>query len=212
MWYRGSHISTETIGDTYKQGESKIEVGEVRKQIDVSLHHLLQRCSIMTCQNLQVSVRGHRQHIRQWLAKAALMGVGQLKLVECHRPRPRKDRYIYQGPQIILSVDCDAFGLTANVSGIKGPGNPLTVRAVMRFWNTWACIPSSVLIQLQCPLISSWIQPFPESINVWYRMRQLCQGNSPSLFLFSLLSIPNLSVSTGSVNSDYDHYGHSHMM
>jgi hypothetical protein len=43
---------------------------------------------------------------------------------------PREDkgiRYIYQGPQIILSVDCDAFGLTANVSGIKVPGDPLTL-------------------------------------------------------------------------------------
>jgi hypothetical protein len=33
---------------------------------------------------------------------------------------------LHQGPQIILSVDCDAFGLTANVSGIKVPGDPLT--------------------------------------------------------------------------------------
>jgi hypothetical protein len=45
---------------------------------------------------------------------------------------PREDkwyqvRYIYQGPQIILSMDCDAFGLTADVSGIKVPGNPLTL-------------------------------------------------------------------------------------
>jgi hypothetical protein len=38
--------------------------------------------------------------------------------------------YIYQGPQIILSVDCDAFGLTADVSGIKVPGDPLTISLI----------------------------------------------------------------------------------
>jgi hypothetical protein len=42
---------------------------------------------------------------------------------------PREDKQYqvyYQGPQIILSVDCDAFGLTANMSGIKVPGDSLT--------------------------------------------------------------------------------------
>jgi hypothetical protein len=32
---------------------------------------------------------------------------------------------VYKGPQIILSVDCDTFGLTADVLGIKVPGDPL---------------------------------------------------------------------------------------
>jgi hypothetical protein len=39
---------------------------------------------------------------------------------------------LYQGPQIILSVDCDAFGLTANVLGIKVPGDPLTCSVKQR--------------------------------------------------------------------------------
>jgi hypothetical protein len=30
-------------------------------------------------------------------------------------------------------------------------------------------------MQLECPLISSWIQPSPESIDMWYVMRWLCQ-------------------------------------
>jgi hypothetical protein len=52
-----------------------------------------------------VSIRKHRWHICQLLAKAALTGVGWLKLVECHQPRPREDTlyqiYIYHRPQQI---------------------------------------------------------------------------------------------------------------
>jgi hypothetical protein len=43
-----------------------------------------------------------------------------------------------------------------------------------RFWNTWTCILSSVLMQLGCPLISLWIQASPESIDmVWNETAQL---------------------------------------
>jgi hypothetical protein len=49
-------------------------------------------------------VRGHRWHICQWLAKAALTGVGRLKLVECHRPCLQEDtlyQILYHRPQQI---------------------------------------------------------------------------------------------------------------
>jgi hypothetical protein len=52
--------------------------------------------------------------------------------------------------------------------------SPQVLRTVMRFWNTWTCILSSILMWLGCPLISSWIQPSLESIDVWYGMRWLC--------------------------------------
>jgi hypothetical protein len=58
--------------------------------------------------------------------------VGRLKLVECHRPRPRKDTVsdIYTTDHNRLpSVDCDAFGLTADVSGIKVWVIPLQIGA-----------------------------------------------------------------------------------
>jgi hypothetical protein len=44
---------------------------------------------------LPSTVRGHQRHICQWLAKAALTGVGRLKLVECHWPCPCEDT-LYQ--------------------------------------------------------------------------------------------------------------------
>jgi hypothetical protein len=47
------------------------------------------------CDGLRATVRGHQWHIHQRLAKAALMGVGRLKLVECHRPCPHEDT-LYQ--------------------------------------------------------------------------------------------------------------------
>jgi hypothetical protein len=37
IWYQSSWICTETKGNTYRQDESRIERGGLRKQIDVLL-------------------------------------------------------------------------------------------------------------------------------------------------------------------------------
>jgi hypothetical protein len=115
-----------------------------------------------------ITVRGHQQHIHQWLAKAALTGVGWLKagwvsLAVPMRRHTVSDIYTTDHNSL-PSVDCDAFGLTADVSGIKVWVIPLQSLPVLHCHRTLASKARTLLLDWQ------QCYQYPSNLNPSYEM------------------------------------------